>query len=399
MKRSIRSRGAYLIAGIAFVFAAFAVVIPTSSALAQNAKEAAARALILEVWTTSRTSDLVADARRYLHSTAAPIIRDYVSGKLKMPLAQEAEVRDILNEAFNFVLLLEKASSEFEVAVEKDRDELIDDMARILAKHLTDEEMQAAREILQLSAARKGFDAFYKFYHIAFSFTYDEELANQHFNIWTQELFLQYVRRGWQLDRTPATPERIAKATSIVNELMAALHLDAMVADGLRFAREIVMPLAPSDAERAELQAKLNEFEQQYNTWKPAVWVAAYTGLAMALNEEQLTTLQAHMRGPGITKMFKLLFEAEQAFTAFTLADFEAAKTLFEAQRAKGVFADRSAEVKDAINADFKALGDKWGPRFAASISAETRDALIVSALKLWGVADIEFLRQQGQKL
>jgi hypothetical protein len=399
MLRSIRSRGAKLIASIAFVCAVFTVVMPIPSAFAQNAKEATARALILEAWTTSRASDLVADARRYLHSTAAPIMRDYVSGKLKMPLAQEPQFRDIFNEAINFVLILEKASSEFEVVIEKDRDELIDDMARILAKHLSDVEMQAAREILQLSAARKGFDAVYKFYHIAFSFTYDEELANQRFNIWTQELFLQYVRRGWQLDRTPATPERIAKATSIVNELMAALHLDAVIADGLRFAREIVMPLAPSDAERAELRAKLDEFETQYHTWKPVGWVAAYTGLAMALNEEQLTILQAHMRGPGVTKMFRLLHEAEQAFTAFTLADFETAKTFFEAQQAKGVFPDRSAEAKAAINADIKALGDKWGPRLAASISPETRDALIVSALKLWGVAEIEFLRQQGQKL
>jgi hypothetical protein len=398
MQRSMKSRSAALIAGIAFTFAVFTALLPASPASAQTAKEAAARALILETWTTSHASDLTAEARRYLHTVAAPIIRDYVSGKLKMPLAQESPFRELLSEAFDFVLLLEKASSEFEVTIDKYHDEFVDDIARVVAKHLTDDEIQTLRDALKLTATQKGFDALYKFYRIGFSFTYEEELANQHINIWAQEIFLQYVRRGWQLDRSPPTPERISKATQIVNDLMAGLHLDQMVVDGLRFGREVVIPLLPSENDRTEARARLDDAEKKYHTWKPAGWVAAYTGLAMALNEEQLTALLMHVRGPGMTKMFKLLFEAEQAATSLTLADLEAAKTFMEDRRLKGVFRDRSAEEKAAANADIQALGEKWGPRLAASITPETRDALIQSAIKLWGLANTPGLFPPGIK-
>lgn len=399
MHRPVRTRAIALFAGIAYMLATFAM-LPPAPALAQGGKEAAARALILDTWTASHAADLYTEARRYFHSTAVPIIRDYKSGKLKLPIVEhEPLLGAFFDEAFNLVLLVEDASGEFDAAIEKHNEELQADLARLLAKHFSGEEIESLHGALRLALPRKGFDALYKIYRISFSLNYEEELANQRFAIWAQEILLEYAKRNWQLNPTPATPKRVATATAIVNDFMTGIRLDETVADGLRLAREVILPLEQNADIREQQRQKIDEFEKQYNTWKPAAWIAAYTALATALSEEQLDILQQHMRGPGIAKLYKMLVEAEKAWTAFTLADIEATKTYFESAKARGLFRERTADEKAAFDADAKVLAEKWGPRLAESISPQKRDALIQSFIKLWALANTPNLYKQFQQL
>lgn len=380
--RFMTSRRIAAIAGLAFSLTAFTIPL-FSPASAQAANESAARELVLEAWTTSRAPELYADLRHSIHAVMIPATDDLVTGKVKMPLASNPRFSAIYTEVNALVKNLDKAGDEFDTVSAKYKQEYIDDLSRVIAKHLTAEEIEGARGVLRLSATKKGFDAIYKIYGILTNQTYEDVHANQLLDAFVQELIIRYAAtQGKPQAVTQPTPDRIAKATAISNEFMTSAHVDEMITDGIRFAKEVVVAVAP-EAERAKLKTQIDTFEQQYAVQKPLFMILIPTGLATYLGEAELDQLQKHMRGPGIAQFYKSLFTAERAVTSFTVADLETAKTHLEGLKARGLFRERTADEKAAIDMDMAALKIKWEPRLADAISPATREAIEKSVKEL----------------
>lgn len=379
MTRSIRSHGIAMFTGIALSLAAFA---PASAA---PGTEAAARQLVTEAWTTSRAPELYTDLRRTVHSVMIPASDDLVTGKVVLPMAANPQIKAVLVEVNTLLKNLDKAADEIDAVSGKYRDELIDDLARVIAKHLTAEEIEGAQGALRLPATRKSFDSVYMLYAIVTNMTYDDVHANQLFSAFIQELVIKNAARQGQPDATtPPTPERVSKATAITTEFMTSARIEDMIADGLRFAKEVVVAVAP-EAEKAALRTQIDTFEQQYAAQKPMIMILLPTGLATMLDEGDLDRLQGHLRGPGMTKLYKSLFAAERSVTAFTVADIDGAKTYLEGLKARGLFRDRTPEEKAALDADMAALGQKWEPKLNEAVSPATREA-IQKSFKEFGV-------------
>lgn len=362
-----------MITGAALSLAAFSA-LPVSPACAQTAKDAAARALVLEAWTTSRAPELYTQMRHSVRTVMIPASDDLVSGRVKMFMSENPQVVAIHVELNALLKNLDKAGDDIDAVAAKYREELIGDLAGIIAKHMTEEEIEGARGTLRLSATRKGFDAIHAVFGIVTSMSYEEVHANQLFSGFVQQLILKNANR--QADAvTQPTPERVAKATAITNEFLTSARIDDMVTDGIRFAREVVVTIAP-ESEKAKLRVQIDTFEQQYNAQRPMLQILLPTGLATVLDESELEQLQTHMRGPGIAKLYKTIFAAERAITSFTVADIEGAKTYVLGLQARGLFRDRTPEQNQAIAADVNALEIKWKPRMNDAIAPATREAI-----------------------
>lgn len=376
MKRSIKSRVIALVtSSVLTVSASAGLLLPAAPAFAQSAHEAAARTLVLDALASSRMPQIYADAQHSLRTVILPAMRDIVSGKIRMPVAQNPLVLGIYGELITFLENVIKASDELDVALAKYREEMTTDLARVLARHLTPEEIEGVRGLLQQPISRKGFEATYTLSRVVTSYTYEEVSANQEFSGWLQDIALQFGEGKIKPDNKTPTPERMAKATAIVNEFMTSARIDEMVTEGIRFGREFVLVVAP-EAEKAQIRAQLDTFEQQYTIQKPMMLVVAPAALAAALNDEQIDQLQKHMRGPGIARLFKVLYDFERSVTAFTVADFDTTKSYVEGLQAKGQFKERSPEEKKAFDTDMEELTKKWSEKLMASISPATREAL-----------------------
>lgn len=386
MPRSISHRITALTSAIILPLTVSATLFPTSPAYAEGDR-GTAREVALEAFAASHIPELYAQARRYVREVMVPIGEEFKSGKLTMPLVETMPkgpaFKAYFNELISFFRILDKSGDEFDIALAKSRDELTDDIAGLAAKHLSPDEVDAVRSGLNLTATRKFTEFLYKFYRLPMSFTYDEAYANVKFGTWIQEVIIQFEQRNGHPLTTAPSPERVAKATAIVHEFIVSARVDDMVNDSLRFVHETYLPLLDKEGKSEDIRPRIKKFEQQYPLQKVVLSATASSWLATMLSDEQLDELQKHMRGSGISKLYQVVFEAERAFTTFTVADAEAAKALADNIAAKGLFKERTPEQKALAEADANALVVKWTARFLAALTPATRDALVVSAAKL----------------
>jgi len=211
--------------------------------------------------------------------------------------------------------------------------------------------------------------------------------------MWVQEVIIQVQQRNGQPLSTTPTPDRVAKAAAIINEFIVSARIDDMITDGLHFARETYLPLLLEKEGQKEtgavpmVRAQIAQFEQQYPMQKAMLSSMGSAWLATMLSDEQMDELQKHMRGPGLAKLYKGIFESERAFTALTIPDAQAAKAYADDIIAKGLFKGLSSEGQPLLNADADALRLKWTARILESLTPATRDALVLSYTKLQELA------------
>lgn len=376
MHRKHSHSGAFMTWALAIVLAAWAALSPTASC-AQSERDAAARALVLETLAALRGPELYAELQNYMHTALVPVSRDITSGKIVIPRMQGDLEAEFEAEVLAAAPLLEKFAEELGVVLAKNREEIIADFARVLAKHFTLEEIEAVRVGLRQEASRKGLDAFYRLYHLALSINYEEEHSARLLNSWINQTTYQYKLRGNKPENATPTPERIAKASAIVSDILAKMHIDELVAAGIHFARVAVLPFDRED-DKERLKAHIDRMEQDYRSGsvKPIMFTLLSTWLAQMATEDQMAQLEQHLRGPATLKISQMFVEFERAIAAVSPTDIDALKTYWNELQAKGLPKAREEAEIAAIGADMQALGEKWWPKLKDSISPDASTAV-----------------------
>lgn len=372
MKRSNNSYGTARNWAIAVTLTFLASFLPATGAFAQNDRDTAARAFVTEFLAASHTPKIYSEFRNYMRNAVVPVARDVASGKIVIPEIKGLPDAELEAEFMAVAPQLEIAADEFDAFLTKHGDELTNDLAGIIAKQLTVEEIEAARGALRLELARKGFDAFYKMFSIAVGLNYDEEREGRLANAWLHQVTLEYNQRGEKPRNPTPTPEQIAAASSFTNEIWAKMHIDKMMSTGVQFVRVAVMPFVPDMGETAEFRAQVDMFEQQQASIKMFMQTMLTTMIAQNLTDEQFAQLIVHTRTAFASKVYQVFFEMEQAAASVTQTDAESVKLYIDGVAAKGLFGG----PKNDPSQDLQAFGEKWGPRLMEAISPASQEAV-----------------------
>lgn len=349
----------------------------TAPAFAQDGREAAARELVEEAIAMSRTAEIYQDFRVTLRDAILPVMTEAVAGKIPGGISSDPTDVAIMTKATAMVTLSLKAADEVEPVFLANRDAMIGEFSQILAKHFQADELATMRNGLRLTAARKAVDVVYATSRTITGYTYEELRAGQEFSSWMQGLGTRFSQNPQP--QTP-TPERVAKAQTTFNELMRVAHIDEMVADAFRFAKDVVLKTMPMDQQEG-LRVQIEQFEFQYNLQKQIMTSAGPAALASYLDDADLDKLQALLRSPAMVKMFNLLLAMEKSITNFTVQDIVAARAFIQELEQKVPV--RTPEQMDQLEAEVKAFSDKWSEKLMAAVSPQTRDQLTQNLIEL----------------
>lgn len=360
------------------------LLLDARPAFAQDGREIAARELIAEVLTASRTPEIYQDVRTTVRTIWLPVMNDTLSGKIPGAMPVDPNMAAMMTKMVAVVSYSSKAADEIDPVLASNREAMIADISALIAKHFTADEIANIRGTLRLSAARKSFDALYTTSRLITGYTYEETRAAQEFSGWTQKLAMEFASGAVQ-PQTP-TPDRVAKAQAIVAELLRVGHFDEMVADAVRFAREVVLKTLPMDQQEA-VRMQIDQLEFQYNLQKQVVVATAPSAIASYLNDENLDKLAAFVRTPAVAKMFSLLFDTEKSLTKYTVQDITSARTYFEDLQKNGKIRERTEEEKKAFEADAGLLSAKWSEKLLNAVSPQTREGLMQAVNELTAVA------------
>jgi hypothetical protein len=360
-------------------------------ALADSAaeREAVARELIAEALPASRMPEIYDELRVTLHNVYLPVMHEIASGKIPSGLPADPKFTQIIVKLVGFMDFVVKASDEVDPFIKSSREEMIADVAQLMAKHMSSEELENVRAMLKLKATQKSFDALYTTSKAITGYTIDEVREWQIFSGWLNGFIMQMAGGQPPVANATPTPTQLQKAQAIVTDLMSISHVDEMVADGVRFAREVVVKSVPAEAQPT-LSAQIDQFEFTYNMQKSVVVAAIPTALAQVMKDDDLEKVHTFMKTSGFTKTFTLLQNIEKSVTAYTLDDITAAKTFFEEMEKKGKMRERTAEQKAAAEADWNALGEKWGGKFMNAVSPATREGLMKSLAELQAIDELK---------
>lgn len=337
----------------------------------------AARGLIEEVLRLSHSADIFSDLRRTLREVYIPALRDFVEGNTPGIPAPNPKSAAAAAKLLTFMDYARKAGDELDVALSENRDAMISDVAGQMAKTAKAADIDAVRATFKLPAITKGLDAFYAISKLLTGFSYEDSRTFSAFSSWAsrQDLDLQSAFPG-----TPRGAEavpskhKIAKAQALVNDLISISHLDEMVEDAHRFARDVYAETAPiPEEDRQALREQADQFEFLYNMQKAVALAAAPSMMASGLSDEQLAIMHEFVRSPAFAKLCGLLRTAVKAGTAFTKADILEAKKSFEDLENKASGEDRGATEEDKVKAEWDALTEKWTEILKNRISPETR--------------------------
>ena len=341
------------------------------------AKERAARDLIVEALPASRAPEIYEDLRGTVREVYLPVLRDAASGNVPGMPAPDAKMADVMAKLLTFLTYALKASDEADASAKANRDAIIADVAALLARHASAAEINNARELLRMTAARKGFDTVYAASRLATGFTYEETRSMQEFSAWANRLGQGFSGATPPGNGGVPSAEKIAKAQAIVNDLLRISRIDDMVADTIRFLREVPLKVAPvTEEERAEYSAQLDQYEFMYTMQKGVLIAAAPAVLAAVLNEEQLAKLHDFVRSPACAKMFLLFYDVVRAAATFTAPDIQAVQDFAAKANANGELTPRGPEEEALAEAEWEALRKKWSDRLMESVSPETREGL-----------------------
>lgn len=390
MKLSFKAIAIALAIGLGIMTAVPSVRL-VQPALADSAaeREAVARELIAEALPASRMPEIYEELRVSLQKVYMPVLHEVASGKIPSGLPADPKLTQIIGKLVNFMDFVMKASDEVDPFLKSSREEMITDVAQLMAKHMSSEELENVRALLKLKATQKSFDAMYTTSKIMTGYTYEEARDWQVFSGWLNGFIMQMASGQPPVANATPTPAQLQKAQAIVTDLMSISRIDEMVADGVRFAREVVVKSMPSEAQSA-VGAQIDQFEFTYNMQKSVVVAAIPTALAQVMKDEDLDKVHAFMKTSGFTKTFTLLQNIEKSLTAFTLDDVSAAKAFFEEMEKKGKMRERTPEEQAAAEADWNALGEKWSGKVMNAVSPVTREGLMKSLVELQGIEELK---------
>lgn len=349
-------------------------------AFAQDGREVAARELVAEALTLSRATEIYQDLRGTVREIWLPIMNDTVAGKIPGGLSSDPADTAMLTKVVAVISYGSKAAEEIEPALASDREKIIADVSQVLAKHFTADEIERIRGSFRLSATRKAFDSVYAASRVITGYNYEETRAAQAFAAWTRDISKRASTNSLQ-PQTP-TPERMAKAQVIVDELVRIGHFDEMVADAVQFAKDVVLKTMPMDQQEA-LRLQVEQVEFQYRLQKQVMVSAAPAALASYLNDADIDQLQGLVRTPAMSKMFALLFNMEKSVTKLTVQDINAARSYIEEMEKSGKIRERTPDEKQAFEADMLGLSTKWSEKLMTAVSPQTRDGLMKAIAEL----------------
>jgi hypothetical protein len=337
----------------------------------------AARALIEDALKASHAAEIFADLRRTLREVYIPGFRDAVQGGVPGLPAPDARTATLLAKLLTLFDYVSKAGDELDAALSEHREAMISDVANEIARTAKPLEIKQVRDLLNLPAVRKGFDAVYAMSKLITGFNYQESRAVSEFSAWVraQNLHMLNALPGGPAAGPVPSEGKIAKAQALVSDVMSISHAEEIIAEVRRFFREVYLETAPmSEEDRAQLRAQADQVEFLYNMQKSVVLAAAPSFVAAALNDEQLATMHAFVRSPAFAKAFDLLREAVRSSTAFTKEDVLEAQKAFETlqRNAKA----READAEGKAKAAWAELIVKWTGIIESRISPETRAGL-----------------------
>ncbi len=346
-------------------------VDPKLKRLAQDVIEQALKA--------SRAPEIFADLRRTLKDVYIPIMREMVQGGFPGAPEADAATAASLAKALTYMDYLRKAGDELDAALSENREAMISDVAEEIARSADESTIGDLKRMMGLPAVGKAMDAAYASSKLVTGFTYEDSRKLSEFSAWANNLSMDIAKAmpGTDGPKTAPSSKKMLKAQALMDEILRASHLDEMVSETERFAREVYAEAAPlSEEDREELVENIERFEFLYNMQKAIVVGIAPSVLAAALTDGQLDTMRDYVRSPAFTKAFDLTRNAIKAGTAFTKEDILEARKALDDLDKKAKLREKNAGEGDAMRADWPALIQKWTETLKARISPETRKGL-----------------------
>jgi hypothetical protein len=374
--------------------------LPALPSLAQGTQQATSEKerVLVEVLTEalpiSRLPEIYADFRQAMRDVYLPALRDTIKGNAPGQPELKDDEKDALvkvEKLFDYVL---RASDELEPFLQENRETIILDIARLEAKYMTLAEIKAVGEALDLPATRKIFNAVYATSRLCTAYSYADMRSYYAQSAWLNQLKFDLQNNPLAKPDAPLpSPEKIAKAQAVMNDLLRVSRLDDMVIELVRFARDVLAPAAKARGQDADPSSSIDGFMSLYEMNKPVILAAGASMLAVALTEEQLEQLHLLVLSPVMAKSFGLLYEAVRATTSLTSQDIASMQAFSDAAEKKGLFKKRSPEEEAQLKQETEALMEVWKDRAWARLSPETRQGLD-SAIK-----DIEALEGERIKI
>jgi hypothetical protein len=373
--------GLLIAAGGAMAAASLAQDKPPQVEVPANPEtKAIAQGLIEDGLQASHAAEIYADLRRTLREVYIPVLRNLVQGDFPGVPSPDVKTAAAMAKALTFLDYVRRAGDELDGALTENRNAMISDVAEQTAKTAKPPELKDVRAILQLPAVRKSLDAFYAMTKLMTGFSYEDSRSLAKFSAWAKDLdfdFSQAMPGGSGGSKGVPSKAKIAKAQVFIEDFMRLSHLDEMVADVKRFARDVYAETAPmSEQDRSDLREQIDQFEFTYTMQKAMAVAVAPSVVASALTDEQLATLHSFVRSPAYAKAFDLFRNVVKSSTAFTKEDILGAQKSFEDLDRQAKLQERSSEEQDKAKKEWSALTEKWSEILKNRISPETRSGL-----------------------
>ncbi len=336
--------------------------------------------LISHALEPSRLPEIYTDFRRSVRDVYLPALRDTLQKGVpgKPPLDEEQKkalgaFADLLNYSL-------RASDELEPFLQQNRDAIISDIATLEAKYLSLPEIKALRELLDMPAMRKIFNAIYAASRLFTGYTYEDMRSYYAQSAWLSDLKSSLTGNPLvEPNAPPPSPEKIAKAGAIINDFLRVSRLDEMVHDVIRFARDVQLDGSQKpdgEGKDAQAQNQVEWLEFFYNLQKTFVLTAGPSTLAAMFSDEQLDQLHLLVLSPVMTKSFGLLQETVRAATSLTRQDIQSLQTFAENAEKNGLFGTRTEEEQEQLKLETQALAQIWRDRAWNYLKPETREGL-----------------------
>ena len=289
-------------------------ISPPRKSQADPQVKQAARALIEEVLKITHAADIFGDLRRTLREVYIPGVRDFVMGNTPGVAAPDPKTAAAAAKVLTFMDYARRGGDELDVALSENREAMISDVAEQMAKTAKSTDIDDVRATLKLPAVTKGLDALYAISKLLTGFTYEDSRTFSSFSAWASRQNLDMAKSLPSLQQLiPGTPQggdavpskhKIAKAQALVSDLLQVSHIDEMVEDAHRFARDVYAETAPMpENEREALREQVDQFEFLYNMQKAVVLAMAPSVIAASLSDEQLSVMHGFVRSPAFAKL------------------------------------------------------------------------------------------------
>jgi hypothetical protein len=322
----------------------------------------------------SRFAEIYADLRYAVRELYLPAVKEALRTGDKAKF--DVETRQALTLLVPVLEYSLKAAEELEPVLEANRDAMIRDVAELLSKHMSEDQIHLLGEMLQTPAMRKGFNAFYAFTRLITGYTREDVETSREMAEWMRDLKFDLKNNLFtERDVPPPPRERFEKAEGIVSDFMRVSRIDDMVAEIVRFNKEVLLQLETlEDDKREKIRAGVEQFDFSYNLGKSMTMAVAPSALASAFDDEQLGKLHLIVLSPVIAKSFGLLYDFVREATSFT--KFDLAEFYALTQEAEKLDSKHDPEEQQALEADWQKLAEKWREIFQNALTPETRAGL-----------------------